>query len=93
MQIGRTLFSVGRARGKGHTRNSSGSSRGWRWRQGAGSRGGFATHDARFAWWVLALAIRNDRTDRVLRGAGLGRSTIEDWTWKARTWPSAATCS
>ncbi|BCT94119.1 membrane protein [Lysobacter helvus] len=41
--------------------------------------GGVATHDARFAWWALALSIETIAPIAFYWVPGLGRSTIEDW--------------
>ncbi|KGQ20490.1 Membrane protein [Lysobacter dokdonensis DS-58] len=41
--------------------------------------GAFATHDARFAWWAVALAIESIAPMAFFWVPVLGRSTIEDW--------------
>lgn len=41
--------------------------------------GALSTHDARFAWWALALAIETIAPIAYFWVPGLGRSMIEDW--------------
>ncbi|UHQ19284.1 low temperature requirement protein A [Lysobacter sp. KIS68-7] len=41
--------------------------------------GAFNTHDVRFGWWALALAIETIAPLAYFWVPGLGRSTIEDW--------------
>jgi low temperature requirement protein LtrA len=81
MQIGRTLFFLWAVRGEPvHMRRNfqrilawlSVSSACW-------IAGGFATHDVRFGWWALALAIETIAPIAFYWVPGLGRSTIEDW--------------
>ena len=80
MQLGRTLFFLWAVRGEAvHTRNFQ---RILAWLSMAAVcwiAGGLSTHDARFAWWALALAIETIAPIAFYWVPGLGRSTIADW--------------
>jgi low temperature requirement protein LtrA len=81
MQIGRTLFFLWAVRRESvhHRRNFQ---RILVWYSVAAAcwlLGGFNTHDARFAWWVLALAIETLGPISFYWVPGLGGSSIEEW--------------
>jgi low temperature requirement protein LtrA len=81
MQLGRSLFFLWAVRGEPvHMRRNFQRILVWHslsavcWVIGAAN-----THDARFAWWALALAIETLGPIAYFWVPGLGRSSIEDW--------------
>jgi len=81
MQVGRTLFFLWAVRSE-HPNMRRNFQRILVWYAVASAcwlLGGSSTHDARFAWWALALAIETIAPIAFFWVPGLGRSTIEDW--------------
>ena len=81
MQLGRTLFFLWAVRGEPeHMRRNF--QRIFAWFTVSAAcwiAGGFSTHDLRFAWWAVALAIESIAPIAYFWVPILGRSRVEDW--------------